>query len=460
MYKMRKDQADEFRADARRKSEMSTKKESDIRQLEKDKTDLDTKINEAYVKHRQAQKIRSDEQSKKQRLEELERNKMELEAEITVILDITVDELNREIEKYQLTKMERMAELEKLTQEQGRLERQCSTNMAAQQEKLVLLGKLQSEEEQYKKRIRERDQLLTGLARRFQWDDPGHRLDDNTPLNADQVKRFANLLKESAERAKREELECRRSMEDEEKRLLEAASRLREDRVRLEQNIKTKESAVAEHSKELSTVRNKLNQMEENSRQMIKLEADQEEAQRKVERAEKEMDVDKLKGDIVATKSSKQDLEVELDRCRAQLKRLMGQRDIRVKLEMFEKDLATKKRAQSRLMIIDDVVDAIKLLLGPDAIHKDELLAYYNPQLDTLGRNLDKDRQRQTKLGQEKAVIEADLRNLRRIIDDKKAELAGKMKRFLFFLRSLAFIPLNCLPRIQREAQGSGREEH
>ena len=45
-------------------------------------------------------------------------------------------------------------------------------NTHAQQEKLVQLGKLQSEEEQHKNRIKERDFLLSTLAHRHQW--PGH----------------------------------------------------------------------------------------------------------------------------------------------------------------------------------------------------------------------------------------------------------------------------------------------
>jgi hypothetical protein len=45
-------------------------------------------------------------------------------------------------------------------------------NAVAQQEKLVQLGKLQSEEEQHNNRVKERDRLLNNLARTYQW--PGH----------------------------------------------------------------------------------------------------------------------------------------------------------------------------------------------------------------------------------------------------------------------------------------------
>lgn len=55
-------------------------------------------------------------------------------------------------------------------------------NAVAQQEKLVQLGKLQSEEEQHNNRVKERDRLLNNLARTYQW--PGHSAyPSNQPLS-------------------------------------------------------------------------------------------------------------------------------------------------------------------------------------------------------------------------------------------------------------------------------------
>jgi hypothetical protein len=56
------------------------------------------------------------------------------------------------------------------------------TNAVAQQEQLVKLGKLQSEEEQHNNRINERDCLLSNLARTYQW--PGYSAyPSNQPLS-------------------------------------------------------------------------------------------------------------------------------------------------------------------------------------------------------------------------------------------------------------------------------------
>lgn len=43
--------------------------------------------------------------------------------------------------------------------------------------------------------------------------------------------------------------------------------------------------------------------------------------------------------------------EAELDHVRSQLKKVMSQRDIRVKLEMIQKDLSSKKTQERRLMV-------------------------------------------------------------------------------------------------------------
>jgi len=188
-YKIRKDQADEFRKDARRFAERKSALDENMQQLELDKVELETKVKDGHEKYRAAEKLKSDIQGKKTRLDELERNKRDLESDITRIISASVEELEREIEKFQLTKVnfskiifnliyfnfklyfkdQRLVELNGILEELKRLDRQCAGNSAAQQEKLVQLGKLQSEEEQYKKRIKERDYLLCDLAQRFQW---------------------------------------------------------------------------------------------------------------------------------------------------------------------------------------------------------------------------------------------------------------------------------------------------
>lgn len=43
--------------------------------------------------------------------------------------------------------------------------------------------------------------------------------------------------------------------------------------------------------------------------------------------------------------------EAELDHVRSQLRKVMSQRDIRVKLEMIQKELSGKKTQERRLMV-------------------------------------------------------------------------------------------------------------
>lgn len=104
-YKIRKDQADEFRRDARRFAERKSALDENMQQLELDKVELETKVKDGHEKYRAAEKLKSDIQAKKLRLDELERNKRDLESDITRIICASVEELEREIEKFQLTKV-------------------------------------------------------------------------------------------------------------------------------------------------------------------------------------------------------------------------------------------------------------------------------------------------------------------------------------------------------------------
>lgn len=68
--------------------------------------------------------------------------------------------------------------------------------------------------------------------------------------------------------------------------------------------------------------------------------------------------------------------------------------------------------------------DAIKMLVG-DSPSKDNLLSYYNGRLNSISSSLTQKQQNLTKLGQEGATVEANLRNIRSQLEGKQAELAS-----------------------------------
>ena len=66
----------------------------------------------------------------------------------------------------------------------------------------------------------------------------------------------------------------------------------------------------------------------------------------------------------------------------------------------------------------------MKLLLGSGA-NQDNLLSHYGPRLSELSDKLSKEQANLVKLGQEAATVEADLKNGRRSLENKQAELNG-----------------------------------
>lgn len=104
-FKIRKDQADECQEDARRQAERKATLEADMEEIQKDKAELDAKYKQAMDQYREADRVKNEINSKKRRLEELERNRADLESDITQLLSVGIEELEREIEKFQLTKV-------------------------------------------------------------------------------------------------------------------------------------------------------------------------------------------------------------------------------------------------------------------------------------------------------------------------------------------------------------------
>jgi len=105
LFKIRKEQAEEYRDNVRRQTERKNELEAEIQQLSKERTELEMSLKRANDRYREADEIKLEIQKKQIRLEELERNRQELESEITRIVSSSVVELEKEIQKFQLTKV-------------------------------------------------------------------------------------------------------------------------------------------------------------------------------------------------------------------------------------------------------------------------------------------------------------------------------------------------------------------
>lgn len=104
-YKMQKDQAEEFQNDQRRHTERKAILEAEMQQLQKTKTELDAKLKQSMDQYREAEKTKAEIQRKKVRMEELERNRHDLESDITRVITASVEDLEREIQRFQMTKV-------------------------------------------------------------------------------------------------------------------------------------------------------------------------------------------------------------------------------------------------------------------------------------------------------------------------------------------------------------------
>jgi chromosome segregation ATPase len=104
-YKMQKDQAEEFQNDQRRHTERKAILEAEMQQLQKTKTELDAKLKQSMDQYREAEKTKAEIQRKKVRMEELERNRHDLESDSTRVITASVEDLEREIQRFQMTKV-------------------------------------------------------------------------------------------------------------------------------------------------------------------------------------------------------------------------------------------------------------------------------------------------------------------------------------------------------------------
>jgi CCR4-NOT transcriptional regulation complex NOT5 subunit len=74
---------------------------------------------------------------------------------------------------------------------------------------------------------------------------------------SDQVAEYQKLLQQASDKAKNDELELREKLESEEKKLVETLNQLREQCVRLEQDIKSKETNLLSNNRLVNFVSNR-----------------------------------------------------------------------------------------------------------------------------------------------------------------------------------------------------------
>ena len=76
-----------------------------MRQLQQDKAELEAKLKQSMDQYREAERIKTEIQNKKTRMAELERNRQDLESDITRVITASVEELEKEIQQFQMTKV-------------------------------------------------------------------------------------------------------------------------------------------------------------------------------------------------------------------------------------------------------------------------------------------------------------------------------------------------------------------
>ena len=104
-FKERKEQADGFRDELDGYNERKVSLLEDIQQLERDKIELESQFKRLKDQQEEGEKMKNEISTKKLKLEELKRNREDLEREITSVISDSEDELKNQIEKFQMTKV-------------------------------------------------------------------------------------------------------------------------------------------------------------------------------------------------------------------------------------------------------------------------------------------------------------------------------------------------------------------
>lgn len=278
-----------------------------------------------------------------------------------------VQERQETMEQFQMLQRELNKELEKLGQEKGNL--------------LMEVGKLEQESERYKENMKRRDNEIKKLSTKY--DIEGY---SRGSLSDEQYRAFMDLIRGKIETLLEDGKKVKMEFEDKDANMQQKLDDVRDKKTKLEQNERLKRDLMTENTQKIKQLNKKLSEVEASAGRRDQITRDLKRAEFELSKAEKTVDVSKVKQEIESLSKEKSKLDANISELSSEMNRLHLQSSARAQLDVLKKDKVTKEEQIRRLRAKQE--DTLTYLLGhmPARNVRGELDEYIGKQTESVKR--------------------------------------------------------------------------
>lgn len=278
-----------------------------------------------------------------------------------------VQERQETMEQFQMLQRELNKELEKLGQEKGNL--------------LMEVGKLEQESERYKENMKRRDDEIKKLSTKY--DIEGY---SRGSLSDEQYRAFMDLIRGKIETLLEDGKKVKMEFEDKDANMQQKLDDVRDKKTKLEQNERLKRDLMTENTQKIKQLNKKLSEVEASAGRRDQITRDLKRAEFELSKAEKTVDVSKVKQEIESLSKETSKLDANISELSSEMNRLHLQSSARAQLDVLKKDKVTKEEQIRRLRAKQE--DTLTYLLGhmPARNVRGELDEYIGKQTESVKR--------------------------------------------------------------------------
>ncbi|XP_066998593.2 DNA repair protein RAD50 [Anabrus simplex] len=337
-----------------------------IDKFEEKRAPIEQRLTEIHARESDIVGLMTERENKKTQINSLREQKQDLRRNISELFKGSVSELKEAIESFHSQLKEKDMELsnvEKKLNSTRREENNIGEQISNEQRKI---GQLQTEEDQQQKWIKSRNSGLKSLAIELGLEEP-------VLSSTLQVEKEMELVEQKVQESVEGLEKLQHDLESDEVRLQSKVDSLRDEKVKLEQEISMKTGLVRSKREEMRKIRKDIEEVEKSAGRLLEVERELTEVKNNLDKTVKEVDAEELQKSIQTSQEKLKGLKNRLDVVYEEVNQLQLYSSVQTEINVQKEARATKEAELRRLK--NKNADTIRHLIGsfPESGLKDEL---------------------------------------------------------------------------------------
>ena len=337
-YKSDKELADQKQKELKRKQAEATRLRDDIDRVKEELEPLREQLLQVQEEEKgfsENQKLLAEAETS---LEFCRKEKEVLEEQVGEVLgeDVTEEELRRRSDGVERETKAKERELQELEERKRELEEDLAKMESKSQRNAAVIGKAVTEQENYLKQEKEREELLEAVRRELGLEDS--QGDMGAALRKEEHK-LKTEMRDSKTDFKEKETKMEKKVDD-----------IKSKKSGLEEQKKREQADRMEHMKEIAQIKRQLSALAGSSEQLEKINKDWNEGEEKLATERNKIDIVALQEEIDQEKETVKELDANEVKLKVEAKDLEDNASTMAKIDHLKEDMTSKSEKMSKVL--------------------------------------------------------------------------------------------------------------